>query len=159
MGCGSSRTHPHQAQGRRIQLLTPCHTSMQLWMVTPIWSTPNWGKMLAPTAISWRGSANPMDTIARSPSIPSHAGDLRKRRRTRTMSPKRALAPTARNFIAGSPTAPTQSSACGTSTRATASSQYAMRLKWCSNHATIFDKISWVCKEGGFRERLTLCEA
>ncbi len=75
------------------------------------------------TDSSRRRSTNPMGTIARSLSILSCTGDVKKRRRTRMTSQKRSLAPTARNSTAGSPIALTQMSVCGTkSTRATASS-------------------------------------
>ncbi len=129
-GCRSSRMHPHQVGGWCILLPTLFQTSTRWWRVTWIWQTSSWHTVLAQRAA---------DAIARNPSIPSCMEDMRKRRRTRTINQKRTLAPTTRNSTAGSPTTLTQTSACGTkSKRVTPSSWCAIRLKWHSNHATVF---------------------
>ncbi len=63
-------------------------------------------------------------------------GGRSKQMKDKDDEPNKNTCPTARSSIARSPIKSNQTSACGTrSTRATASNQSAMSLKWHSNHA------------------------
>ncbi len=110
-GCANSKTHQHQEQAQRTQLLIQCHICKQWWMLTQIQTIQNQHMLWCPTAICPKRRTSHVDTNAN----PNHImADARRTKKVQRSSMRRTPVPIERNSTAPNPIAYSRINACGT---------------------------------------------